>query len=155
MYIVAWGCCWYICFPRVSSQSKHVCVRESVLHLAVDLGAPGKKTWGANQITDPFGKEPSTCCGGVVSSGTSPDLTFSLVLTPGSILSWKGLVVSCDEAVCPVSDHTDAHPESQDGGTHVGEPAGFSQQMNWDGVRLRWDSSRLLLQVEVFCRCRL
>lgn len=80
MYVVAWGCCWYICFPRVSPRSKHVCVRESVLHLAVDLGEPGKKTWGANQITDPFGKEPSTCCGGQAWCGQLRHISGSYLL---------------------------------------------------------------------------
>lgn len=83
----------------------------------------------------------------VVSSGTSPCLTFFLALPQGSILSWKGPAVTCDEAICPASDHTDPHLESQDRGTPGGEPAGFAQQMNSDRVRLRWDSSHLLLQV--------
>lgn len=69
MYIVAWGCCWYICFPNFSLRSKQVCVQESVLHLAVDLGEPGKKTWGVNQTTGPFGKDSWACCGGQARCG--------------------------------------------------------------------------------------
>lgn len=44
MYVIAWGCCRYICLPRVSSRSKQARVQESVLHLAMELGQPGKKT---------------------------------------------------------------------------------------------------------------
>lgn len=37
--------------------------------------------------------------------------------------------------------------------THAGDPAVFSQQMNSDRMRSRWDLSHLLWQVEVLCKC--
>lgn len=65
------------------------------------------------------------------SSGKSLCDTFFLALPQGSI---PCPVVTCNGAVCPASDHADSPTESQDGGTHVGEPAGFAQQMSSDRV---------------------
>lgn len=62
LYIVGWGCCWYTGLLRVSPGCKEVAVQDSVLLLAMDLGQPGKKTRRENQITNPFSKDPLTCC---------------------------------------------------------------------------------------------